>query len=150
MHLHTHSEVVITRHVKVTGHRSPYDGDWVYWSSRRGRHSTVNTRLAKLLQRQRGRCAYCGLFFQQEDRLEMDHISGDRQDRAMPIFKPFMDTAMMRKPGNMGSISRSVCVTSCGALRSGVHGNGHVPLCVQRRRTRSAGASPAKVKARAL
>jgi RNA-directed DNA polymerase len=80
VHLHTHSEVVITRHVKVTGHRSPYDGDWVYWSSRRGRHPTVNTRLAKLLQRQRGRCAYCGLFFQHEDHLEMDHISGDRQD----------------------------------------------------------------------
>ena len=46
----------------------------------------------------------------------------------MPIFKPFMDTAMMRKPGNMGIISRSVCVTSSGALRSGVHGNGHAPF----------------------
>ena len=80
VHLHTHSEVGSTRHVKVTGHRSPYDGDWVYWSSRRGRHPTVNTRLAKLLQRQRGRCAYCGLFFPHEDHLEMDHISGDRQD----------------------------------------------------------------------
>jgi len=79
-HLHTPSEVMLTRHVKVTGHRSPYEGDWVYWRSRRGRYPTVNTRLAKLLQRQRGRCVYCGLFFQQEDRLEMDHISGDRQD----------------------------------------------------------------------
>lgn len=80
VHLHTHSEGVITRHVKVTGHRSPYDGDWVYWRSRRGRHPTVNTRLAKVLQRQRGRCAYCGVCFQPEDHVEMDHISGDRQD----------------------------------------------------------------------
>jgi RNA-directed DNA polymerase len=30
VHLRAHSEVTITRHVKVQGHRSPYDGDWVY------------------------------------------------------------------------------------------------------------------------
>jgi RNA-directed DNA polymerase len=34
--LRTHSEVAITRHIKVRGNRSPYDGDWVYWSTRRG------------------------------------------------------------------------------------------------------------------
>ena len=58
----------------------------------------------------------------------MDHISGDRQDSRYANLKPFMDPAMMRKPGNMGIISRSVCVTSSGALRSGVHGNGHAPF----------------------
>jgi RNA-directed DNA polymerase len=26
--LHTHQEVAITRHVKITGNHSPYDGDW--------------------------------------------------------------------------------------------------------------------------
>ena len=80
VYLHTHSEVAITRHIKVTGNRSPYDGDWVYWSTRRGRYPTVSPRLATLLKRQRGRCAYCGLFFQHDDRLEMDHINGDRRD----------------------------------------------------------------------
>jgi hypothetical protein len=43
---------------------------------------------------------------------------------AIATSKPYMDTAMMRKLGNMVSTSRSVCVTSIRTLRSGVHGNG--------------------------
>ena len=80
VHLHTHSGVATTRHVKVRGNRSPYDGDWVYWSTRQGRHPSASPRLAKLLKAQRGRCRYCGLFFQHDDRIEIDHISGDRRD----------------------------------------------------------------------
>src|SRR5262249_43405259 len=79
-HLHTHSEVTTTRHIKVAGNRSPYDGNWIYWSARQGRHPSVTTRLAKLLKQQRGRCRSCGLFFQHDDRIEIDHISGDRCD----------------------------------------------------------------------
>jgi RNA-directed DNA polymerase len=78
--LASHSEVSSLWHAKVTGNRSPYDGDWIYWSTRRGRYPTVSPRLATLLKRQGGRCAYCGLFFQHEDQLEIDHISGDRRD----------------------------------------------------------------------
>jgi len=78
-HLHTHSEVPITRHITIRGNRSPYDGDWVYWSTRQGRHPEVRPRLATLLKQQRGRCASCGLFFHCEDRLEIDHIDGDRR-----------------------------------------------------------------------
>jgi RNA-directed DNA polymerase len=78
--LHAHSDVAITRHVKVQGHRSPYDGDWLYWSTRQGRHPTVHPRLAKLLKHQRGRCRWCGLFFHQEDQIEIDHINGDHHD----------------------------------------------------------------------
>ena len=80
VYLHTHNEVAITRHVKVQGHRSPYDGDWMYWSTRQGRHPNVSPRLAKLLKAQRGCCRYCGLFFQLDDQIEIDHISGDRHD----------------------------------------------------------------------
>ena len=32
-----------------------------------------------LLKQQRGRCAYCGLFFHDDDRIEIDHINGDRR-----------------------------------------------------------------------
>ena len=78
--LRTHSEVSITRHVKVQGNRSPYDGDWVYWSTRQGRHPSVSARLARLLKAQRGRCRYCGLFFQHDDRIEVDHINGNHRD----------------------------------------------------------------------
>jgi RNA-directed DNA polymerase len=80
VYLHLHSEVAITRHVKVQSNRSPYDGDWVYWSTRQGRHPDASPRLAKLLKMQHGRCRYCGLFFQHDDRIEVDHINGDHRD----------------------------------------------------------------------
>ena len=78
--LRAHSEVMITRHVKVQGNRSPYDGDWVYWSARQGRHPMMSSQLARLLKEQRGQCRYCGLFFQHDDRIEVDHINGNHRD----------------------------------------------------------------------
>ena len=54
---------------------------------------------------------------------------------AIAISKPYMNTAMMRKPGNMVSTSRSVCVTSIRALRNGVPGNGHAPFWSSSRRS---------------
>jgi RNA-directed DNA polymerase len=56
LHLLTHSEVAITRHIKGRDNRSPYDGDWVYWRTRRGWHPGASPRLAKLLKEQHGRC----------------------------------------------------------------------------------------------
>jgi RNA-directed DNA polymerase len=79
-YLASHSDTASLRHAKVAGNRSPYDGDWVYWSQRQGRYPMVSSRLATLLKRQRGRCTYCGLFFQHADQLEIDHINGKRQD----------------------------------------------------------------------
>ena len=69
-----HSETPIRRHVKVKGTRSPFDGDWVYWSTRLGRHPEVSPRVAKLLKKQQGRCWECGLFFGDGDVMEIDHI----------------------------------------------------------------------------
>jgi RNA-directed DNA polymerase len=80
MVLASHSEVSIRRYTKVAGNRSPYDGDWVYWSARQGRHPTISSRLATLLKKQGGRWAYCGLYFQHDDPLEIDHINGDRKN----------------------------------------------------------------------
>lgn len=79
-YLASHSDTASLRHAKVAGNRSPYDGDWVYWSKRQGRYPMVRPRLATLLKRQGGRCTYCGLFFQHVDQLEIDHINGDRRD----------------------------------------------------------------------
>ncbi len=69
-----HSETPIRRHVKVKDTRSPFDGDWLYWSSRLGRHPEVSPRVTKLLKKQQGRCWECGLFFRDGDALEIDHI----------------------------------------------------------------------------
>ena len=74
MRLRTHAETSIIRHVKVKGDASPYDGNQKYWSSRMGTHPEVSTRVAKLLKTQKGKCTYCGLYFREEDVMEVDHI----------------------------------------------------------------------------
>ena len=37
------------------------------------RHPDTPRRVATLLKRQNGKCAYCGMYFQTEDKLEVDH-----------------------------------------------------------------------------
>jgi RNA-directed DNA polymerase len=69
-----HSSTEIVRHNKVKGNASPYDGDIIYWSKRRGKHPETSARAAKLIQKQKGKCAYCGLHFRPEDKYEVDHL----------------------------------------------------------------------------
>jgi RNA-directed DNA polymerase len=69
-----HSQTPIRRHIKVIGNRSIYDGNWVYWSTRLRRRPDVPARVSKLLQKQRGTCWECGLYFRDGDLMEMDHI----------------------------------------------------------------------------
>lgn len=69
-----HRQTAIVRHVKVRGNLSPYDGNLVYWSTRRGKHPEVPKRVSTLLKSQKGKCPYCGMFFREEDLLEVDHI----------------------------------------------------------------------------
>ena len=73
--LRLHAGTPIRRHVKVQAKRSPYDGDWIYWSTRRGRSPDVSPRVAKLLQKQGGRCIECGLHFRDGETLEVDYIN---------------------------------------------------------------------------
>jgi RNA-directed DNA polymerase len=68
-----YGDTPIIRHIKVQGNRSPFDGDWVYWSSRMGRHPEAPSRVAILLKKQNGKCAYCGLFFSDGEVMEIDH-----------------------------------------------------------------------------
>ena len=60
--------------MKVKGEKSPYDGDLVYWSTRRGVHPEVSNRMAYLLKRQKGKSTHCGLTFQEWDVIEDDHV----------------------------------------------------------------------------
>ena len=69
-----HAHTSIQRQVKVQGARSPYDGDWVYWSKRVGRHPDVPPRVARLLQHQQGQCRECQGDFMYGDKMEVDHI----------------------------------------------------------------------------
>ncbi|HEX2912255.1 MAG TPA: group II intron maturase-specific domain-containing protein [Chloroflexia bacterium] len=77
--LRQHAEMPIERHIKVQGSRSPFDGDWVYWSSRLGKHPQVSARVAKLLKWQRGKCRHCKRYFRDGDKLEVDHIIPKQQ-----------------------------------------------------------------------
>ncbi len=69
-----HTETSIQRHIKVQAKRSPFDGDWVYWSSRMGKHPEANKRISLLLKKQKGKCSHCGLYFKEDDLMEIDHI----------------------------------------------------------------------------
>ncbi|MGB3511423.1 MAG: reverse transcriptase domain-containing protein, partial [Microcoleaceae cyanobacterium] len=72
--LTTHASTPIIRHIKVKGDVSPYNGEWNYWSKRRGEYPGTPTRVAKLIKKQKGICTHCGLNFTSEDLLEVDHI----------------------------------------------------------------------------
>jgi RNA-directed DNA polymerase len=69
-----HADIPIRRHVKVIQNRSPYDRDWVYWSTRMGRSPEISNRMAALLKRQKGKCQHCSLFFKHNDAIEIDLI----------------------------------------------------------------------------
>lgn len=69
-----HSDILRRRHTKVAGRRSPFDGDWLYWSTRLGREPTTPTRVARLLKVQGGRCRECGLYFRSDEQMEIDHV----------------------------------------------------------------------------
>ena len=64
----------IVRHTKVKGNKSPFDGDFTYWSSRIGKYLGVSASKAKLLKKQKGKCNHCGIYFKDGDLLEIDHI----------------------------------------------------------------------------
>lgn len=74
LRLQSHAETPIVRHVKVKGDASPFDGNLIYWSSRMGTHPETTKRVATLLKKQKGKCTHCGLYFREEDVLEIDHI----------------------------------------------------------------------------
>lgn len=74
VHLASHKETPIVRHIKVQGDKSPYNGNLVYWSSRMGKHPEMPKRIAQLLKSQKGKCCKCGLMFREGDTLNIDHI----------------------------------------------------------------------------
>jgi len=78
--LHTHASVTIMRHTKVRGEASPYDGNWSYWATRRGRHPGVPNKMAKLLKKQQGRCHACGLVLTPSALVDIHHLDGDHSN----------------------------------------------------------------------
>jgi RNA-directed DNA polymerase len=73
--LYKHPDTEIKRYVKVRGNKSPYDGDWLYWCERMGKHPEIPIRVATLLKNQKGKCTFCGNYFKDGDSMEVDHIT---------------------------------------------------------------------------
>ena len=73
MRLLKHSATKFKRYVKVKGESSPFDGNLVYWSIRMGENPEMPKRVAILLKAQKGKCTHCGLFFREDDVMEIDH-----------------------------------------------------------------------------
>ncbi|NEO61433.1 MAG: group II intron reverse transcriptase/maturase [Moorea sp. SIO4G2] len=73
-YLKKHAKTEIVRHVKVKEARSPFDGDLIYWNTRMQKHPEMSNQKGKLLKRQKGKCAHCGLLFRDGDSLETHHI----------------------------------------------------------------------------
>jgi len=74
LELAPHSATPIVRHVKVKGNSTPYNGDWIYWSKRRGEYPETPMKVATLIKKQFGKCTYCGLYFTPTDIVEVDRI----------------------------------------------------------------------------
>lgn len=72
--LQWYADVPIKRHDQVAGTKSPYDGNWAYWSKRLRHYPLLTYRQLTLLKRQNGKCRWCGLYFKQGDVVKVDHI----------------------------------------------------------------------------
>ncbi|WP_445246810.1 HNH endonuclease [Microcoleus sp. OTE_8_concoct_300] len=102
----THASTPIVRHTKVKGEASPFNGDWTYWSKRRGEYPETPTIVSKLIKKQKGTCPHCGLYFTSTDIVEVDHIKPislggkDTYDNIQLLHKHCHDT----KTANDGSL----------------------------------------------
>jgi RNA-directed DNA polymerase len=74
MTVRNHTDTPSQAYIKVRGQASPYDGNLIYWSKRLKQHPLMKNEKAKLLALQKGQCPRCGLYFQEGDILETDHI----------------------------------------------------------------------------
>jgi len=81
--LSQHRLTPIKMHVNVKETRSPYDGDWVYWSTRRGKYPGTRPVIAQLLNKQKGKCPICRLHFTLEDIIEVDHVDNNHGNNRM-------------------------------------------------------------------
>ena len=108
--LFNHASTPIVRHTKVKGKASPFNGDWIYWSKRRGEYPETPSRVSKLIKKQKGICPHCGLYFTSTDIVEVDHIKPtslggkDTYDNLQLLHKHCHDT----KTASDGSLTKTV------------------------------------------
>ncbi|NET69323.1 MAG: RNA-dependent DNA polymerase [Moorea sp. SIO1G6] len=65
-------------HTMVTGTKSPYDGDLVYWSKRKS--TLYDNHTSKALKRQNHSCEHCGLMFNCDESVHLHHVDGNHDN----------------------------------------------------------------------
>jgi len=119
-----HQDTPIKRHVKVKGKVSPFNGDWAYWSNRRGQYPTIPPRVSRLLKLQKGRCKNCHLFLNSEDVVEVHHVDGNHRNNRIAnialihghchdeVHRSVHDKDLATEEPDDGKLSRPVLKTS--------------------------------------
>ena len=65
----------VNGYVNTVSNKSPFDGDWIYWSKRQDlRYQTLHYKIA---QRQKYKCGRCKLYFNSFDKIELHHVDGN-------------------------------------------------------------------------
>jgi len=123
--LHKLTKIPIRRHILVQRHRSPYDGDALYWSLRLGRYPLTPQSVTNLIKNQKGYCPMCGRFFvlgdsfyviRQTDSLEgvttKETLLIHKHCRWSPDAKRVMTKHHFTEEPYEGKLSRTVLKTS--------------------------------------
>jgi Zn-finger protein len=114
--------------IKVRGHKNLYNGDWVYWTKRRGQQPGLSKRVATLFKRQKDQYAHCGLYFKLEDKLENDYIipksrgghDGYHNWQLLHAHCHHQKTAKEKELRQLEAL-----MSAANQARSRVHGDGH-------------------------
>ncbi len=68
----------INSHVTVFRDKSPFDGDFIYWSKRKSK--LYDGDVSRTLKKQNHKCASCGLKFLPEDEIHLHHKDGNHNN----------------------------------------------------------------------
>ena len=98
----------VNGHVKVRGDKSPYDGDFVYWSKRNSK--LYGGLKARVLRKQHHRCGQCQIPFDSQEKMHLHHVDGNHDNwkpaNLLAVHESCHDYIHMSK-----SVSRSNPVT---------------------------------------
>ena len=88
--------------VNVKGEKSPYDGDFIYWSQRNSKLYDEET--SKALKRQNHSCKSCGLKLTGKQKVHLHHVDGNHNnwshDNLVAIHQSCHDYIHMSKSTN--------------------------------------------------
>ncbi len=105
-----HAKTPIVRHIKVISGKSIFNGEFVYWSTRKGTHPEMPLVKSTLLKKQKGKCTHCGLYFKDKDLMEVDHIipkskGGKNEYKNFQLLHRHCHHSKTAKDGSLENIS---------------------------------------------